>query len=270
MTEEQVTSLLRDAGLWQGPVILRVLKGGYLNEVLLVRTGFAKLVLKRFAPETAGTLFPNRPADEARALQRLEGQEVAPRMVGFWPKASVMICDYAEGRPWQTGTADVAKVLLGKEAADPTGFRSVPWRPADILDEGDELFARCSAMSANRPAPPDIPAPSRLSLIHTDLGQGNLIGQGAGLRIIDWQCPAAGDLVEDIYSFLSPAFQILSEHVVLTAAEVSEFWTALDGPDLQARSGAAALLCVVHGGLLPVAVRNPFRSRRARPLCQSF
>jgi len=55
------------------------------------------------------------------------------------------------------------------------------------------------------------------------------------LRIIDWQCPAAGDLVEDIYSFLSPAFQVLSEHAVLTEAEVSEFWAALDRPDLQAR-----------------------------------
>jgi len=157
MTEEQITSLLQDAGLWQGPVTLRALKGGYLNEVLLVSTGPSKLVLKRFAPETAGTLFPNRPADEAHALQRLEGLEVAPRLLGFWPDASVMIYDYVEGRPWHDGTADVARVLLRKEAADPTGFRPAPWRPADILAEGDALFARCATPPNNRPAPPDLP-----------------------------------------------------------------------------------------------------------------
>ncbi len=122
-----------------------------------------------------------------------------------------MIYDYVEGRPWHDGTADVARVLLRKESVDPAGFRPVPWRPVEILAEGDGLFPRCSAVPANRPAPPDIPPPDRLSLIHTDLGQGNLIGQGAGLRIVDWQCSAAGDLVEDIYSFLSPAFQILSK-----------------------------------------------------------
>lgn len=235
MTEDQVTALLQDAGLWQGPVTLRALKGGYLNEVLLVTTGSAKMVLKRFAPETAGTLFPNSPADEARALQRLEGLDVSPRLLGFWPEASVMIYHYVEGKPWQTGTADVAKALLRKEAADPSGFRHVPWRPVDILAEGDVLFARGNGLPANRPAPAEVPPPGRLSLIHTDLGPGNLIGQGAGLRIIDWQCPAAGDVVEDIYSFLSPAFQILSEHAVLTPDEEAAFWKALARPDLQTR-----------------------------------
>lgn len=235
MTEDQVTPLLRDAGLWQGPVTLRSLKGGYLNEVLLVTTGSARLVLKRFAPETAGTLFPNRPADEARALQRLAGLDVAPQLLGFWPEASVMLYDYVEGRPWQRGTADVAQLLLRKEAADPSGFRPVPLHPAEILAEGDALLARCSAPPGNRPVPADLPPPNRLSLIHTDLGPGNLIGQGTGLRIIDWQCPAAGDLVEDIYSFLSPAFQILSDHPPLTDAEQAEFWQALGRPDLHER-----------------------------------
>lgn len=235
MTQDQVATLLQEAGLWQGPVTLRALKGGYLNEVLLVSTGATKLVLKRFAPETTGTLFPNRPADEARALQRLEGLDVSPRLLGFWPDASVMIYEYVEGRPWQAGTADVARVLLRKEAADPAGFRHVPWHPQDILAEGDALFARCIAVPPRRPAPPDLAPPGRLSLIHTDLGPGNLIGQGSGLRIIDWQCPAAGDLAEDIYSFLSPAFQILSEHVALTPAEEATFWDTLARPDLKAR-----------------------------------
>ncbi len=239
MTEAEVEAFLKSKGLWQGPIALRALKGGYLNEVLLVTTGPARLVLKRFAAETSGTLFPNSPADEARALHRLCGLDVAPRLVGFWPDLSLMIYDFVAGRPWTAGSADVALALLRKEAADPAGFRAVPCDPDGILAQGDALFARCTSPPlARRPAPRDLLPPARLSLIHTDLGPGNLIGQGPDLRIIDWQCPAAGDLTEDIYSFLSPAFQILSEHAPLTAVEVAEFWAALDRPDCQARHAA--------------------------------
>lgn len=235
MNAARLEPLLREAGLWQGAITLHPLKGGYLNEVILVETGAAKLVLKRFAPETSGTLFPNRPQDEARALKRLEGLEVAPRLVGFWADASIMIYDYVEGHPWQSGTADVARLLLRKEAAKPDGFRRVPLQPLDILVEGDALFARCKGAPPPRPLARDLAPPARLSLIHTDLGPGNLIGHGTGLRIIDWQCPAAGDLAEDIYSFLSPAFQILSQHPPLTRPEQNLFWDALARPDLKAR-----------------------------------
>lgn len=239
MSELDPDAILRAKGLWRGPVQVRALKGGYLNEVLMVETGSDRLVLKRFAVETTGTLFPNRPADEARALDRLAGLGVAPRLRGYWPEERLLVYDYAEGAPWRAGTADVARVLLRKEAADPTGFRSVPCAPADILAQGDALFARCAATPARvRPACIDLPAPDRMSLIHTDLGPSNLIGEGDGLRIIDWQCPACGDLAEDIYSFLSPAFQILSGHAPLSGPEVTDFARALARPDLMARHAA--------------------------------
>lgn len=235
MTDAEIAALLRAKGLWQGQMAVKPLKGGYLNVVLCVTTGASRLVLKRFAPETTGTLFPNLPADEARALSVLGGLDVSPPLLAFWPELALMAYSYVEGAPWTTGTADVARLLARKEAADPAGFRPVPCDPAGILAEGDALFARCSAPAPRRPVAVDCPPPARLSLIHTDLGPGNLIGQGAALRIIDWQCPAAGDLTEDIYSFLSPAFQILSDHAPLTAAEVAEFWAALARPDLRAR-----------------------------------
>jgi thiamine kinase len=235
MTGAEIDALLQAKGLWQGPVTVKPLKGGYLNEVLRVTTGPARMVLKRFAPETRGTLFPNIPTDEARALSILGPLQVSPPLLAFWPEAALMAYPYVEGAPWTTGTADVARILQRKEAADPTGFRPVPCDPAGILAEGDTLFARCAAPPSNRPQPIQIAPPARLSLIHTDLGPGNLIGQGAGLRIIDWQCPAAGDLVEDIYSFLSPAYQILSEHAPLTQVEQAEFWDALARPDLHDR-----------------------------------
>ena len=63
----------------------------------------------------------------------------------------------------------------------------------------------------------------------------NLVGAGSNLRLIDWQCPAIGDICEDIYSFLSPAFQILGERAPLTDAQVRDFWDALARPDLEER-----------------------------------
>ena len=39
--------------------------------------------------------------------------------------------------------------------------------------------------------------------------------------MIDWQCPAAGDPCEDIYSFLSPAFQILSGRAAIEDLEAA-------------------------------------------------
>lgn len=236
MTEAEAEAFLRQKGLWQGPVRLRALKGGYQNEVLDVLTGGVRLVLKRFLPETTGTLFPNLPADEARALALLGPLEVSPRLLGYWPDQALMAYGFVEGAPWVSGVAAVARLLRAKEAADPAGFRLVPLVPEAILAEGDALFARCQAKpGAARPKPVAIAAPQRLSLIHTDLGASNLIGAGEGLRIIDWQCPAAGDLTEDIYSFLSPAFQVLNLHPLLTTPELADFWAALDRPDLRAR-----------------------------------
>jgi thiamine kinase len=71
-------------------------------------------------------------------------------------------------------------------------------------------------------------------LIHTDVGV-NLVGSGGGLRLIDWQCPAVGDICEGIYSFLSPAFQILGERPQLSDEQIKSFWDTLDRPDLARR-----------------------------------
>ena len=68
MTEADVDALLRGNGLWQGPVTVTRLKGGYLNQILLVTTGAERMILKQFLPAATGTLFPNLPDDEARAL----------------------------------------------------------------------------------------------------------------------------------------------------------------------------------------------------------
>ncbi len=235
MTKAALHQFLESVGLADPQAQFHKLKGGYLNSVWRVDTGDQKLVAKEFATPMSGTLFPNLPEDEARALRVLSGLGVAPDFVGFWPEAALLVYSYVEGAMWDGDMQSVAQLLLRKDVADPAGFRTVPVAPADILAQGDALFARCKVGGRmRRPDPVHIPAPEKLSLIHTDVGV-NLVGQGRGLRLIDWQCPAVGDICEDIYSFLSPAFQILGERAPLTQGQVAHFWEALGRDDLRDR-----------------------------------
>lgn len=236
MTEDEVAEFLKAEGLWQGTPEIKPMKGGYLNDVLRVTTGARRIVIKRFARAMTGTLFPNLPEDEAKALQRLSGLDIAPDLIGFWPDRSVLVYEYVEGSHWDGDLAAIAALLLRKEQADPSGFRRVALDPQSILTEGDTLFARCrAAPPCPRPNLADVAPPVRLSLIHTDIGASNLIGAGSDLRLIDWQCPAEGDLCEDLHSFLSPAFQILSLRAPLGASQVADFLELLGRPDIAAR-----------------------------------
>ena len=235
MTEADLNTFLTGVGLINEQACFSKLTGGFHNAVWLVEIGDQQLVAKCFSETMTGTLFPNLPVDEAEALRRLDGLDVAPRLVGFWPEVSLLVYEYVEGSMWNGDMVGVAELLLRKEAADPTGFRTVPLTSEDILTEGDLLFARCDNEAVEfRPKPIAIPKIEKLSLIHTDVGV-NLVGAGTGLRLIDWQCPAIGDICEDIYSFLSPAFQILGGRPPLTDEQISIFWNALDRPDLAHR-----------------------------------
>ena len=235
MTETELRHFLAKHGLANKQTEFQKLKGGYLNTVWRVDAPDQRLVAKEFAEPMTGTLFPNLPEDEAEALRRLAGLEVAPDLVGFWPDASLLVYAFAEGDMWDGDLQGVAQLLLRKEVADPTGFRTVPLFASEIIAEGDTLFDCCvSPPDATPPPSVEVPPPKKLSLIHTDIGV-NLIGARSNLRLIDWQCPAIGDICEDIYSFLSPAFQVLGERAPLVEAEIRDFWRALARPDLEAR-----------------------------------
>jgi hypothetical protein len=235
---EQAAAFLSTHG-FQGPFSISTLRGGYWNQVMKVACAEGRFVLKRYVEVLPNSLFPNLPEAEAGALERLKGLAVAPEPAGFWPGEKILVYRYVEGKLWADDMAGVADLLQRKERADPAGFRRVPWQPEQILAEGDRLLARCSedALSIRlklaRPKPFDITPPKRLSLIHTDIGAGNLVGDGAGLRLIDWQCPAEGDLAEDVYSFLSPAFQILNDRAPI--GDTDPFFEALDIPGVRDR-----------------------------------
>ena len=232
---------LKARGLGDGPYQVKKLAGGYWNDVLKVSNPSGTYVVKCYRAVLKDSLFPNLPEAEAAALQRLSGLGVAPEPFAFWPDDGILVYSYVEGDVWQDDLVGMANLLRRKEAADPQGFRVVPITAAGILAEGDALFARCTgderveAFQTNRPTAFATPTPERLSLIHTDIGATNLIGYGDGLRLVDWQCPAMGDLAEDIYSFLSPAFQILNLCEPLNKADRTRFFDALDMPTVKQR-----------------------------------
>jgi thiamine kinase len=214
------------------------LRGGFWNDVFRLDTSGGRFVLKHYESVLPDSLYPNLPDQEYAALRRLSGLAVAPEPFGYWPAHKVLIYHFVDGEPWDNDFASVAALLRRKERASADGFRAVPLTPSAILAEGDGLFARCrhdeevAACLAGRPAPHDLPPPHRLSLIHTDMGPTNLIGTGEALRLVDWQCPAAGDLAADIYSFLSPAFRVLNFREPLAGADIAHFLAGLAMPEI--------------------------------------
>ncbi|HEY4161612.1 MAG TPA: aminoglycoside phosphotransferase family protein [Dongiaceae bacterium] len=212
------------------------LTGGYLNQVYRVRGAGVDWVVKRFMPEVELALFPNFPADEAEALKRASAHGLAPKPIGFFEEgdAPVLVYEFCPGESWRGNVADVARLLLEMRNVDSKGFRDVPMTPREILAEGDTFLAGMSAEARGRilelrPEPREMPATPR-SFLHTDIGPGNIIvARDTGrLIVIDWQCPAAGDPIQDIAAFLSPAFQILYGCPPLTEDQERDFLATYD------------------------------------------
>jgi tRNA A-37 threonylcarbamoyl transferase component Bud32 len=240
-TMDNAAGFLEARGLGSGPYQIKKLAGGYWNDVLKVSKPTSTYVVKCYRAVLKDSLFPNLPDAEAAALKRLSGLNVAPEPFAFWPDDGILVYTYVEGEIWKADLEGMAALLRRKAAADADGFRSVPITSEGILIEGDALFARCKAddlvdhFQKGRPTAFNLASPDRLSLIHTDIGATNLIGQGEDLRLVDWQCPARGDLAEDVYSFLSPAFQILNLCKPLSDQARERFFDALDMPAVKWR-----------------------------------
>lgn len=218
----------------------RPFTGGFWNDVQLLTTSQGALVCKRYRPVLSDSLFPNLPKDEALALTRLAGLNVAPDLVGFWPDEQVLIYRYVPGPEWQDDVISAAHLMRRQSRADPAGFRPVPTTAAAILAQADGFLAACAAdkvtarLTDCRP-PARRSAAGPLCLIHTDPAAANLVGTGAGLRLIDWQCPAAGDLAEDVSVLLSPAFLTLYNRPLIPPTQRRRFLDTLADPALEAR-----------------------------------
>ncbi len=223
------------------------LTGGFWNDNFRVTGAGVDWVVKHYRKEQRESLFPNLPDSEARALETLRFAGVAPEPVAFSPSddgAPILVYKYWPGGPWREDVVPVARLLhrLHRVPADRLdGFRALPVDPEGILEQGDHLLTPvpqnelATRLRSVRPAPVNGPALERLSLVHTDVGAGNLIAGPGGIRLIDWQCPGIGDPAEDLWAFLSPAFQILFNHAPLTLQERETFLMAYDEKKTRAR-----------------------------------
>ncbi len=219
------------------------LKGGYWNDVVHVQGDGIDWVAKIFAEHPGWHLFPLLPDEEARALLLLRGRGIAPEFVEYHPRVgeqpAILVYEWVAGNEWTTGTAQVAELFRRQHAVPAEGFREVPTGSVGIVEQGERLLEQADSHDAarlrrERPAARVQPSPRR-SLLHTDAGTGNFIVGPRGIRLIDWQCPALGDAAEDLFTFLSPAFQVLYGHEPLTAAERGEFLDAYDDTQMLAR-----------------------------------
>ena len=263
-------------------LVAEPLTGGYLNQVFRVRGSGVDWVVKGFMPETELVLFPNLPQAEHQALTLASAIDAAPRPVTFLEEQGmpVLIYEYCEGMMWRTGVEDVARLLRRLRALNGDGFRDVAMTPEAILAEGEAFLpaltpAMRAKLMAVQPKPIEIDAVPR-SFLHTDIGPGNIIVTPEGrLVVIDWQCPAAGDAVQDAIAFLSPAFQILYGCPPLKPEQEAAFFAAYDDAALKARydrmrpfydwrmAGYCATRMVKYAATRPAASENYARALAA-------
>jgi len=211
-----------------------VLAGGFWNEVSRVYAGDQDLVVKHFGLRSADcSLFPIVPEVEARAMALLRGSGLAPEMVLFREardgRGPVLVYAYAPGKPGVADTGEAGVLLRRVHGIAAEGFRETPMTAEALLADADRLAdpdadnAGWRRLRALRPEPPAGEQAAGRVFIHGDFGSGNIVSGRGGMCIIDWQCPAMGEAAEDLWSFLSPAFQAVYGAEPWTPAEVRAF-----------------------------------------------
>ncbi len=217
----------------QGNLIKMV--GGHSNHVWRYK-GAQEIVLKKYLKGPQGSLFENSLQEEEKALKTVKKINIAPKFVKSWPDLSIIAYRYVEGVPWHNDIKAVAKLILEKEKINPEKFKEVSCEPTELLRQGDVFLAKCQKLpKVKRPHPEQISPVKKFSLLHRDIRQ-NLISEfKGGIKLIDWQTPAKGDICEDIFSFISPGFQILADGTPLSAQDLNSFWKFLERHDLYER-----------------------------------
>lgn len=205
-----------------------VLSGGRTNR--LWRVG--DYTVKQFDSAASSPLFPNDVEAEARALALFSPLGIAPRLRAVG--ADWLIYDYIEGSAWSSDPAPVARVLhrLHKVRLAADSFRAAPNGSAAVLVDAQRIFPMPDA-PADPCLGPVAPAP-----IHADAVVGNVLQSAAGPVLIDWQCPAMGDPVEDICTFISPAMSWLYSGTPVSSDWVEAFWEAYPDSDVLTRARA--------------------------------
>ncbi len=215
--------------------------GGRTNSIWRITGRAGDFVCKLYQSQNDNPLFPNDPKAEVLALQALEGHKIAPALHSVFQTrlGTCVIYSYEEGSVWSGDTAPVALLLRRLHAmAPPATLRSIPSGSGALWNASRDIAGMCSDVPPELlqvPQSPPVPACENPSFLHGDAVAGNILIGAGGARLIDWQCPAAGDPCEDIAVFLSPAMQHLYGENQLSNGEVAAFLNAYGDEKTAAR-----------------------------------
>lgn len=203
--------------------------GGRSNLVWRV-TGETNLVCKLFLDNGGNPLFANEPLTEYDCLTALAGQNIAPVPEGFFDLnlGPVLLYRYIDGKTWSKGVEPVADIVQRVQRIRPiSGLRILSSEPEHVQDHSRGILEKTNTdlarlVASIEPALPVFQEPEEC-LLHTDIVPGNLIESPDGLKLIDWQCPAVGDPVLDMVTFVSPAMHFIYTGQVLDEDEQYKF-----------------------------------------------
>ena len=203
------------------------------------------LVVKLYASACDNPLFPNDPWSEAVALRHLAPFGLAPRLVAQTriPEGFVLVYAHHSGTPAAADGAEVGLMLRRLHSVPlPAGLRCLPSGSDAILAQGDAILARCAdhlGLAGLRPSLRIAATPDK-ALLHCDAVPSNILGGSGPALLIDWQCPAIGDPVEDLAIWLSPAMQRLYSGRPLSTQETDATLSAYGDHSVSARLRALA------------------------------
>jgi thiamine kinase len=220
-----------------GEANLTKLTGGGWNDVFRLQATGVDWVVKLYNSGQQASLFPMMPEAESQALEALRGRKVAPEPVAFLKTENdlqglgrpMLVYVYYPGQQWVSGVEPVAELFKRQHGLEPGNQRPLASESGAILYQGDQLLTKLAddawaqRLKAARPVPPAAMPRGRRALVHTDAGPGNIIQGEDGLRLLGWRCPGIGDPAEDLYGFLSPAFQIISKSPMLNTDDHGRF-----------------------------------------------
>ncbi|SHI83433.1 Phosphotransferase enzyme family protein [Palleronia salina] len=201
----------------------------------------APLICKLGLPDHATPIFPNDPAAEAAALDHLARTGLAPAPVA------------AIASPW--GPVLMMEELAVTGPATPAAvgaalarLHRVPVMPETrkLLLDGASLLAEAEAMLDTAPPVlratisakrPDTPAPETgaIGLLHGDPAPDNVLATAAGIRFVDWQCPATGDPVFDLACFAAPSMRLAAGVDPLSDDELDDLLRGYENGAVAAR-----------------------------------
>ncbi len=213
-TLEAVAEFARGITSHPAPHVTTRLKGGRTNAVFLARCQGTSgaFVIKVSHQKEATLLFENRPTDEWEVMTALSqtGQVPLPLALrqlaeGIWLLAYQFLPGHEGAR-----SADALASVLRRVHRQTCGLKlpKRPVTPEELMAEADRFAVgglpdRALALrpSTSGATPPEAPC-----LVHRDPIASNIVTDVRGASVlIDWQCPAFGDPLEDIAHATSPA-----------------------------------------------------------------